>query len=466
MEKLLIMTFMKLPASGRRGEVHAAESFLTPTRRVFLRMATVQSIALPAACSALYNVAGATPAQAAEQVPASGVQKGRLRPEPELDGSQAQIVRDFAHPRLELTRLLHEAAEIEHALMAQYLYAAFSLKPEYELVRGVGAPSSQDLVGVAIQEMQHLGAVNRILVELGAAPHLGRQDFPYEPDLYPFPFHLEPMSRHSLAKYVFTEAPESALDPRHARSKDDLRFLADLRTVLGADAKPNHVGTLYGTIIDLVSELEAMPGASEHLNCATWKIKLEEIKGEGEIDHYLFFRNLFMGQHSGFEPVPHIWSLQPDDPAYPAYHLPFDPSAYIGHPNQIEDPVALGLAWLGNLEYWTALCLLDIHYCEDGGAALDLAQAHMLGPLWSLATHLPKLGTGMPFDPLSMGYAPGRTPHESLQFTATLVRESAQIARNLEQHLPSDFPTGQHADTIAALETDMVALLPSTDLHR
>lgn len=115
--------------------------------------------------------------------------------------------------------------------------------------------------------------------------------------------------------------------------------------------------------------------------------------------------------------------------------------------------MALGLAWLGNLEYWTALCLLDIHYREDGDAALDLARAHMLG-------------TGMPFDPLSLGYAPGRSPRESVQFTATLVREAAQIARALERHLPGDFPIDQHADTIAALETDVVALLPGGNTHR
>jgi hypothetical protein len=460
-----------LPGSRKRGrgEVDAAGSLLTPTRRVFLTMATAQSIALPAACAVLYDAAHITPAQAApapaaEPAPSSG-HKGGLRPEPASDGARAWIVRDFAHPRLELIRLLHEAAEIEHALMVQYLYAAFSLKPEYDLVRGVGVPSSQDLVGVAIQEMQHLGAVNRFMVELGAAPHLGRQDFPYEPDLYPFPFHLEPLSRHSLAKYVFTEAPENALDPRLAKSEDDFRFLADLRTELGTDAKPNHVGTLYGSIIDLVSELEAMPGASNGVDFAGWKNKLEDIKGEGEVEHYHFFRNLFMGRHEGFDQTPQVWSRRVGDPAYPAYQLPFDPSAYTGHPNQIEDPVALGLAWLGNLEYWTTLCLLDIHYRADGDATLNLARAHMLGPLWSLATHLPKLSTGMPFDPLSLGYAPGRTPRESLQFTAIMVREAAQIARKLERHLPGDFPIGQHAETIAMLDGDVVALLQGINPH-
>jgi hypothetical protein len=465
------MTLVGSLVARRPGNARATDSSHMPGRRVFLKMATAQGIALPAACGALYEVARTAPARAAEpayafeQKGASG-HKGAVRPEPGLEPARAGIVRDFMHPRLELTRLLHEAAEIEHALMVQYLFAAFSLKPEYELVRGTGAPTADDLVGVAVQEMQHLGAVNRLLVDLGAAPHMGRQDFPYEPDLYPFPFHLEPLSRHSLAKYVFTEAPENVLDQKHARSEDDLRFLADLRTVLGGDARPNHVGTLYGTIIDLVSEMEGVTRPTERLDLEGWKAQLEDIKGEGEVDHYHFFRNLFMGKHPGFGQQPHIWNLTSDDPAYPSYRLPHDPSAYTGHPNQIEDPVALGLAWLGNLEYWTALSLLDVHYRENTEGALELARSHMLGPLWSLGTHLPKLAAGMPFDPLSMGYAPGVTPRESLRFTVTLVREATQVARALERHLPSDFPIDQHAETITALENDLVASLPGGNPHR
>ena len=41
--------------------------------------------------------------------------------------------------------------------------------------------SSNDLMGVAIQEMQHLGKVNRLLVALGVSPNMVREAFPYEP---------------------------------------------------------------------------------------------------------------------------------------------------------------------------------------------------------------------------------------------------------------------------------------------
>jgi hypothetical protein len=50
------------------------------------------------------------------------------------------------------------------------------------------------------------------LVALGAAPNVIPQDFPFEPEIYPFAFNLEPLSRATLAKYVYAEAPAGVLD--------------------------------------------------------------------------------------------------------------------------------------------------------------------------------------------------------------------------------------------------------------
>src|SRR5689334_14789527 len=63
---------------------------------------------------------------------------------------------DFSDPYLELVRLLKEGAEVEHDLMLQYLYAAFSLKPEYKDLVGAPLPNATSLMGIIIQEMQHL----------------------------------------------------------------------------------------------------------------------------------------------------------------------------------------------------------------------------------------------------------------------------------------------------------------------
>ena len=56
------------------------------------------------------------------------------------------IYRDFNDPYLELIRLLREAAEIEHDLMVQYLYGAFSLKPAYAELVGYPQPGSSSFL--------------------------------------------------------------------------------------------------------------------------------------------------------------------------------------------------------------------------------------------------------------------------------------------------------------------------------
>ena len=109
----------------------------------------------------------------------------------------------IADPRWQLVRLLHEAAEVETTLMIQYLYATFSLKlPLYAPLAGFGHRSPGkplDFLAVAIEEMSHLDTVNRLLVALGSAPNLTRQDLPWEPTLYPLsllagtPFHPFPL---------------------------------------------------------------------------------------------------------------------------------------------------------------------------------------------------------------------------------------------------------------------------------
>ncbi len=142
-------------------------------------------------------------------------------------------LKDLPSP-LEIARfLLRRAAEVEHALLVQYLYAAYSLTKE----RGI-------ITGIAIEEMWHLMTVQNLLLFLGAPPYLGRQDFgPPSGDQYrmfPFDLLLEPLSNASLAKYILAESPENAnqADPVMAK----VRELAG--TALGGEPV-NRVGTLY-----------------------------------------------------------------------------------------------------------------------------------------------------------------------------------------------------------------------------
>ena len=80
--------------------------------------------------------------------------------------------------------MLCEAAELEHGIMCQYLYAAFSLKQsEEEGLRPEEAQAVQSwrkrISHVATQEMLHLSLVQNLLSAIGGAPHLSRPNFPH-----------------------------------------------------------------------------------------------------------------------------------------------------------------------------------------------------------------------------------------------------------------------------------------------
>ncbi len=373
-------------------------------------------------------------------------------------GVHATIVRDFQDPYLELVRLLGEAAEIEHALLLQYLYAATSVKDEYASLRGAGFAVSSNVLGVAIQEMQHLEHVNRMLVALGAAPTLERQGFPYEPDIYPFPLNLESLSSTTLAKYVFTESPAGALDPADPANADPAN--ADLIARVTAalhGARPNHLGSLYGTIISLTHDVIAM-SLPDVEDLTGYVPQLEAIRSQGETDHFEFFRDVFLGTHPALVGVPGVWDLAPTDARFPARQLPLNPSAFVGHPDAIADPGLQRLAWLSDLEYWLLLTLLDLSYRFSNAGASARAKSHMTANLWPLALHLASRGAAAPFDPLSMGYSPG----SNLAGTVRVLRQLALEAKAVATAAAGDLPSGYVRDNIDRTLTYLAGLTTTT----
>ena len=422
-------------------ELAAASVPASSQRRQFVRV-VLQAAALPVAYSAL----GMPSARAATP-------QGGLTP---LTGSEpVTVIRDFQDPYLELLRLLNVAAEIEHGLMVQYLYCAFSIKPRYQGLAGSGAINANDIMGVAVQEMQHLGKVNNLLGALGAAPALVREDFPYEPDIIPFRFRLEPMSRASLAKYVWTESPVGATDLAKAESSEDRMFCHDLDLALGSERRPNLVGPLYDAVIALVKEVDATRDTSLP-DLTPWLPILEGIKSEGEVGHYQTFRSAFLGVHPGFTGQADVWRRPVTDPLYPAYQLPLNPTAYVGHANQIQDPAARRLGWLGNLHYWSLLNLLATGYGAGSAELVVASRAHMMGPFMSLAKQLAKIGSGMPFDPLGQGYARSANNRGSVSYMRHLLAETDRFEKQIGRDLPSDYPV----DTCMASEEVLTRLEP------
>ena len=111
--------------------------------------------------------------------------------------------------------MLCEAAELEHGIMCQYLYAAFSLKQsEAEGLTTEEAQAVQRwrkrISHVATQEMLHLSLVQNLLSAIGGAPHLSRPNFPHPASHYPAGVHLAllPFGEPALQHFMFLERPE------------------------------------------------------------------------------------------------------------------------------------------------------------------------------------------------------------------------------------------------------------------
>jgi hypothetical protein len=110
---------------------------------------------------------------------------------------------------------LGKAAELEHLVMCQYLYAAFSLKEEAR----EGVPEEllprvrewkRELLHVGEQEMLHLALVQNLLNSIGAAPRLGRPNFPLPPAAMPASVQMAllPFNEAALRHFAFLERPE------------------------------------------------------------------------------------------------------------------------------------------------------------------------------------------------------------------------------------------------------------------
>src|SRR5580704_16209546 len=114
-----------------------------------------------------------------------------------------------------LIYMLCEAAELEHGIMCQYLYAAFSLKQSVgEGLTAAEAEAVQrwrkHIFHIAAQEMLHLALVQNLLSATGAAPHLSRPNFPQPASHYPAGVHLAllPFGEEALRHFMFLERPE------------------------------------------------------------------------------------------------------------------------------------------------------------------------------------------------------------------------------------------------------------------
>ena len=184
-------------------------------------------------------------------------QPAKLPPKPE-----EMTWRDY------LILLLHIAAELEHSLMVEYLYAAYSLGGP-----GVGKHQRQvkewrdAILTIAREEMGHLITVQNTLLLVGGPVSFERDDYPWSSPFYPFEFRLEPLSLRSLACYVYAEMPrdlERPVDLEVRKAVADLLDMSDAPTV----------GEVYDRIIELIADPDRIPESTfdpdSYAHQATW----------------------------------------------------------------------------------------------------------------------------------------------------------------------------------------------------
>lgn len=391
---------------------------------------------------------------------------------------QEGVSREFRDDYLELLRLLVEAAGLEHSLMLAYLYGVFSLKPEYAAIGGTLSarsylqnsslgpqgtrppPSGQvTLLDIAIEEMQHLSLINRLLVALGAAPHVVPHVFPLSSSVYQFGIDQRPLDRYTVASYVWLEACTGSLS-LHAAAESDSdhqRLIAEVHQVLRDGGQSHrgrpldqqtvsHIGSLYHVILRQLAVVAERPPSflPASFPWGEWDQRLRWVQGQGETGHYRFFRDLFTGKLIG---GPAKWTQGIAREGFTWR------TAYPGRPDSIADEGARELAWLSNLHYWAILALLDLSYRDADHRFRYTGIDHMTTSLWHLGTHLAeRYDTGLPFDAMATRYTLGRTSEFSRAILVRLVTETERFAQDLDAKglLPHDYDRQQFAKTYAS----------------
>jgi hypothetical protein len=272
----------------------------------------------------------------------------------------------------ELQQMLREAAELEHALCVQYLYAAFTLRTggEADVSASTAALTQswrQQLTRVALQEMYHLMLVNNIAIAVGAKAHLWQPGFPQQAGKFgqiTVPLSLTPFGEDTMKRFLCWERPinDGWWVDTCEHCGDEARSLALSAPMM--DQKYDSIGALYASISQLLWQYEGpwriegqvtsalVPFAPlvvpiDTLEKADHYIGIIVTEGEGHPDngdslsHFAYFNQIYRQFQSARKGSQDAW---PDDRfAWPTVPNPtYDQASSVG--TKITDPdiVAVG----------------------------------------------------------------------------------------------------------------------------
>jgi rubrerythrin len=182
-------------------------------------------------------------------------------------------------PKEELISLLKLAAEVEHTLLIQYLYAAYTISDDSALKRTI--------IFIAVQEMGHLLAVQNLLLSIGGVEnlHLSKSDYRLNSGEKLLPYTLEPFSKLVLSKFVAVEAPVK-IPNEYKKEVDEIHKIAKGN----AGIEFNPVGGLYMKIFWLFQEndnpVESMKIFPNELFVSGRHIEKRDFLPKSEIEKY------------------------------------------------------------------------------------------------------------------------------------------------------------------------------------
>ncbi|HEV3068463.1 MAG TPA: ferritin-like domain-containing protein, partial [Streptosporangiaceae bacterium] len=331
---------------------------------------------------------------------------------------------------------LCQAAELEHGIMCQYLFAAFSLKQSAsEGLTGAELAATarwrRQISQVAAQEMLHLALVHNLLSAIGAAPHLARPNLPQPASHYPAGVRLAliPFGEQALQHFMFLERPEGMdlADAEGLAAVGQAVPLLSERDIVPQIQDFATVGHLYRSIEAGLAHLAAKNGEDwlfvgppraqattthfgwPELICVTSLASaqraVEEIleQGEGPRGHW---KDAHFGQFVNIlDEYRQLRAANPDfDPVRPVMAANVRPHERDADHPVISDPLTARVTDLFNVCYEILLQIFErffAHTEESDGQLKVLADAtitlmvRVIKPLGDLITTLP-VGPGHP----------------------------------------------------------------------
>ena len=381
--------------------------------------------------------------------------------------------------REQLIYLLREAAELEHTIMCEYLFAAFTMKQRAD--EGLSAEQLDavdrwrtTILTVAKQEMLHLTLVQNLLTSIGAAPHLSRPNLPTAAKHFPegVQIALVPFGERALRHFLFLERPEGMAldDPDAAVAMDRARPLMADDDIVPAPQEFATVGHLYRAIDVGFAWLTGTLGAEKlfigpapaqtspdvmhwdglvavtDLASAHAAIDVVVEQGEGATGewreaHFGKFLEIFDEYMALRAADPSFEPARPVLPGHVRSHRYGDPVPLI------EDPRTRRVADLFNVVNEIVLLALTRFFAHTDETAEQLALLEnvAVGLMFAAIKPLGQLLTTLPFGPSAPGRTAGPTfelfyiggyllPHRRAAWIliAERLRQAAGLARRLE----------------------------------